>query len=89
MQQDQHAPPPRLHWRDKPLLTLTVTSELINVSTPTLYKLAGAGKLSFKRLGHRTMVETASIIDLLDSAESWSPSGRTDKARRARCGGPQ
>lgn len=64
----------RVHWREKPFHTLQAAGEIICVSTPTLYKMAEEGLLTFKRLRRRTMVQTDSIIAFLDSAEPWTPS---------------
>jgi excisionase family DNA binding protein len=88
MQQDQKSEP-RLHWREKPLQSIKVAGELTNVSRPTLYKLAEQGKLVFRRLGaRRTMVETASIVAYLDSAEPWVPLSRPAACKAPTGGAP-
>jgi hypothetical protein len=49
-----------------------------------MYRLADEGKISFRRLAGRTLVDTASLIALLNSAENWKPSNRGKEARAAR-----
>lgn len=72
-------------WRDRPLLTLKVSAELAGCSTATLYGAAARGELTFKRLGGRTLVETASLLRYLDSAAGWEPDRtKVDAANVAR-----
>lgn len=75
-----------VHWRAFPLQTLAGACAILNVSAPTAYKLERDGKLTFKRLGNRTMVTTTSIIDYLDTAQDWSPSASPNPLAHARNG---
>jgi hypothetical protein len=73
------------HWRDIPLHTVAAACAIIKVSAPTAYKMEREGVLTFKRLGRRTMVTTASIITYLGSAQDWTPATR-GTPRRPRVG---
>jgi hypothetical protein len=75
--------PTRIPWRERPLQTLKTASEIAGVSVSSLYRLAAEGKLRFRKLAGRTVVETPSLVALVDSAEAWTPSDR-GKAARAR-----
>lgn len=72
------------HWREVPLHTVAETCGIIKVSAPTAYRMVRDGRLTFKRLGSRTMVTTASILAFLETAQDWTPSARGIAARRAR-----
>lgn len=83
----------RVPWRDRPLTTLQAAAEISGLSTGTLYRFEKAGKLSFKRLGGRTLVDTQSLIELVDSAGDYAPlhhrtepaiARRSEIARQAR-----
>ena len=67
-------------WRDRPFQRTQNAAEIIGLSVPSIYKLAREGRLVLKRLGGRTLVETGSLIALMDAAEDWVPSDRTGKA---------
>ncbi|MEO9297158.1 helix-turn-helix domain-containing protein [Devosia alba] len=71
-------------WREVPLHTVAATCGILKVSPPTAYKMGRDGRLAFKRLGNRTMVTTASIIEYLASAQDWTPSTRATAARQAK-----
>jgi hypothetical protein len=58
-------------------------SQLLGLSTASIYRLAGDGQLKLKRLGGRTLVETDGIVRTLESAEDWTPSARARKAKQA------
>jgi hypothetical protein len=71
-------------WRERPLQSLQTASEIAGISVASLYRFASEGRLTFKRLAGRTLVETKSLIALVNSAEDWTPSSRTEKARETR-----
>jgi hypothetical protein len=71
-------------WRERAFHTLPIASEISGVSVASLYRFADEGRLTFKRLAGRTLVETASLINLVDSAEVWVASTRAEKARGVR-----
>ena len=71
-------------WRDRPFQPLQTASEIAGVSVASLYRLAGEGKLKLRRLAGRTLVETESLIELIGSAEPWTPSDRGKAARQRR-----
>lgn len=71
-------------WRERPLLNLQDASKLLGVSTASIYRFEREGRLVFTRLAGRTLIETPSLIALVDSTEAWSPSGRPEKANRRR-----
>lgn len=74
----------KIPWREKPLTTLQAGAEIIGVSPASLYRLAREGKLTLVRLAGRTLIETATLIALVDTREPWTPSGRTKQANRRR-----
>ena len=71
-------------WQDRPLLSLQLASEIAAISAASLYRFADEGRLSLRRLAGRTLVETGSLIELLNSAEPWKPSQRGKEARAKR-----
>jgi hypothetical protein len=71
-------------WRDRPLLPLKAASEIVGVSTASLYRFADEGKLRFRQLAGRTLVDTKSLIALIDAAEDWTPKSRGAEARAKR-----
>ena len=66
--------------QDRPFQTMQNGATIAGLSTASLYKFASEGRLILKRLGGRTLVETGSLIALMDAAEDWVPSDRTGKA---------
>lgn len=73
-----------IHWRDRPLLTMQLAAQIAGVSRGALYGLAQRGELKLKSLAGRTLVETASLIAMIERVEPWSPSHRAAKATAAR-----
>ncbi len=71
-------------WQARPLTSLQTAGALVGVSVASLYKFAAEGRLVFKRLGGRTLVETSSLVDLIGRVEDWSPSAHTAAATKAR-----
>jgi hypothetical protein len=73
-----------VYWREAPRLRLKTAAEVSGLSVSSLYNLANDGKLIFRRLAGRTLVDTASLIALIDSDEPWTPSKRGEAARLKR-----
>ncbi|MGB3045019.1 MAG: hypothetical protein WBB98_17740 [Xanthobacteraceae bacterium] len=71
-------------WQDRAMLSLQLAAEIAGISVASLYRAAGEGRLILRRLEGRTVVETASLIELLDAAEIWTPSDRGKEARAKR-----
>ena len=71
-------------WTETRLLPLKVAGKIAGLSPATLYRLEAAGKLRFRRLGGRTLVETASLVELIDGSETWTASDMGAAARKAR-----
>ena len=71
-------------WRDRPLLPLKTASEVVGVSIASLYRFADEGRLKFRQLAGRTLVDTTSLIALAESAQDWKPKNRGVEARAKR-----
>jgi hypothetical protein len=71
-------------WRDRPMLQLKIASEIAGVSPASLYRFSDEGKLKLRELGGRTLVDTKSLIALIESAKDWTPKQRGGEARAAR-----
>lgn len=71
-------------WRERPFQTLNAAADIASLSVASLYRFESEGRLTFKRLGGRTLVDTVSLIALLETAESWTPSKRGSAAVAAR-----
>jgi hypothetical protein len=78
------APKPATPWRDRPLLPLKVAAEIVGVSVGSLYRFADEGRLKFRTLAGRTLVDTKSLIVLADSAQDWTPKDVGKEARAKR-----
>lgn len=61
----------QIPWAQKPVLPLRVASEVLGVSRSTLYRLQAGGKLTFSRVGGKTVIRTASVIAYLEAIEDW------------------
>ncbi|WP_156041775.1 helix-turn-helix domain-containing protein [Bradyrhizobium sp. URHD0069] len=77
-------PAPQTPWRERPLQPMKVAAELCGVSIASLYRFSDEGRLVLRRLGGRTLVETKSLIALIESAEDWTPYDRGKEARAKR-----
>ena len=75
---------PHTLWRDRPLLPLKIASEVVGVSVASLYRFADEGRLKFRQLAGRTLVDTKSLVALADSAADWAPQSRGKEARAKR-----
>lgn len=75
---------PATSWRDRPLLPLKLASEIVGVSPASLYRFADEGRLRFRQLAGRTLVDTKSLIALADGAVDWKPQSRGKEARAKR-----
>jgi hypothetical protein len=71
-------------WRDRPHLQLKVASEIAGVSPASLYRFSDEGRLKLRELGGRTLVDTKSLIALIESAKDWTPKNRGGEARKKR-----
>jgi hypothetical protein len=78
-----HRRPGEIAWRDRPFQSLQSASQILGLSTASLYRMAAAGHLKLRRLSGRTLVETQGLIALIESAEEWTPSTRTRQATAA------
>jgi hypothetical protein len=74
-------------WQDRAMLSLQLAAEIAGISVASLYRAAGEGRLHLRRLEGRTVVETASLVELLNAAEVWTPSDRGKQARAKRAKG--
>jgi hypothetical protein len=63
---------------------LKVASEIAGVSAASLYRFSDEGRLKFRELGGRTLVDTNSLIALISSAKDWAPRDRGKEARAKR-----
>lgn len=72
------------NWRETPHLRLQDAALIAGVSASTLYTLAQQDRLQFVRLLGRTLVDTQSLIALLDTREPWTPSTKPRAAQEAR-----
>ncbi|MDB5535019.1 MAG: hypothetical protein JWO28_3334 [Hyphomicrobiales bacterium] len=71
-------------WRERPNLQLKIAAEIAGVSPASLYRFSDEGKLKLKEFGGRTLVDTKSLIALIESAKDWTPKPRGGEARAAR-----
>jgi len=80
------AAPARSHmpWRERPLLPLQLASEIAGISTASIYRLEDQGLLRLRRIAGRTLVQTDTLITLIENAEHWTPSDRGKEARAKR-----
>lgn len=83
-QDAQRSPKSTIPWRERPFVPLLMAAELLGLSPASLYRLETEGKLTFRRLGGRTLVAVETIVTLIDAAEDWAPSDRGAAARAAR-----
>jgi hypothetical protein len=70
--------------QDRPRLSMQLASEISALSVASLYKAADEGGLVLVRQYGRTLVETPSLIEFMNSAEPWTPSDRGKEARAKR-----
>ncbi|MEO5760344.1 MAG: helix-turn-helix domain-containing protein, partial [Mesorhizobium sp.] len=61
------SPKAEIHWRQRPFLPLITAAELLGLSPSSLYRMESEGKLTFNKLGGRTLVAVASVIKLIDT----------------------
>jgi hypothetical protein len=71
-------------WRDRPFLQLKAASEIVGVSIASLYNFSDGGRLKLRNFGGRTLVDTKSLIALIETAEDWTPKKRGQEARAKR-----
>jgi hypothetical protein len=63
---------------------MKVASEIVGVSIASLYKFSDTGRLKLREFGGRTLVDTKSLIALIDTASDWVPKNRGAEARAKR-----
>lgn len=73
-----------LPWRQRAFVNLKLGGEVLGVSSTSIYRLAGQGKLILKRVAGRVVLDTTSVVALVDAAEDWSPSDRGSAGRKRR-----
>lgn len=71
-------------WQQRPHLRLEVATEIAGISPASLYRLAAAGRVKLVKLAGRTLVETKSLVSLVNTAEPWTASERGAAARAKR-----
>lgn len=71
-------------WRERPQLPLKTAGEIAGVSPASLYRFAHEGRLRLRTFAGRTLVDTKSLIALMDDAENWTPTKRGKEARAKR-----
>jgi hypothetical protein len=71
-------------WRDRPFLQMKAASEIVGVSVASLYNFSDSGKLKLREFGGRTLVDTKSLIALIETAKDWTPKNRGQEARAKR-----
>jgi predicted DNA-binding transcriptional regulator AlpA len=65
---------------------MAVAVDVTGLSRTTIYKLAGTGRLKLKVLNGCVVVDTASVRELVESAEPWSRTSRGNVIQAAaRC----
>jgi hypothetical protein len=75
---------PQTPWQERSLLPLRMAGEIAGISPASIYRLADEGRISLRRLAGRTLVQTKSLVALLDKAEPWTASSRGGEARAKR-----
>lgn len=75
---------PQTPWQERSLLPLKTAGEIAGISPASIYRLADEGQISLRRLAGRTLVQTATLVALLDKAEPWTANDRGKEARAAR-----
>ena len=71
-------------WRERAFLSMKIAAEVAGVSITTLYRFSDAGQLKLRDFGGRTLVDTQSLIALINSAKAWTPRDRGSEARAKR-----
>ena len=75
----------RIDWREKPTQSVPATSEIGGWSNGHTYNLIGEGRLKAVRVANKTAILTESLIQLLNTAEPWTPNkARVAAANHAR-----
>lgn len=70
-------------WRERPHLPIPTAASLIGCSRAKVYSLAQEGRLDMVKLAGRTLITTATLCALIDSAKPYRPDG-TDPRGLAR-----
>ncbi len=72
----------QIPWAQKPLLPLRVAADLLGISRSGIYRLQASGKLTFAKVGGKTVVKTHSLIGYLETIEEW-PAGEQGRGAKA------
>jgi predicted DNA-binding transcriptional regulator AlpA len=72
-------------WTDKPLLSLRAASDLLSVSRSGLYRLQASGKLTFGKVGGRTVIRTRSLIEFVETIEDLPPAAPSSGVKGVQC----
>jgi excisionase family DNA binding protein len=81
-----------LDWQKLPVHPIRRASVVIGASEARVYALLKTGELTAVKLGGKTLIHTASLIDYLAKAQPWKPdhdrvvravAARPDVARKA------
>lgn len=75
---------PALPWRETAYLSMQIGGAVVGVSVTSMYRFAEEGKLKLRTLAGRTLIDTKSLIALIDGAEDWKPTNRGAEARAKR-----
>jgi hypothetical protein len=73
-----------IRWQDRPFQQVRDASAIAGISSASIYKLAGEGRLTLRRLAGRTLVVTSSLVTLIENAEPWTASHRGEAGRQKR-----
>lgn len=73
----------QIPWAQKPLLPLRVAADLLGISRSGLYRLHSAGKLTFAKVGNKTVVKTPSLIGYLETIKEVPAAGEPDRDAKA------
>jgi hypothetical protein len=71
-------------WRQRDRLPLKLAATASGLSVASLYKAAHENRLVFVRSEGRVLVETASLLSLMSSAQPWQPQSHRGAAARAK-----
>jgi len=70
-----------LPWDSVPLQTVQRASQILGTSTASIYRMAAQGRIQLVKLEGKTLVRTADLRSILESATPWKPN--TNKTRAA------
>lgn len=71
-------------WHQRPHLRIKVAAEVAGVSPASIYRAAGEGKITLKRLAGCVVVDMPTFLRFVQDKQEWSPSNRGQAARAKR-----